>query len=391
MSGNLAGGASGGLGTSPQKPLSGSAGTKRPAPSDESADVGRQLRSGKKTATGTAKPSSTRPSVPPPVPQREVAPATKNDSKSHAKSHSATNSPCVDANSTSTVVSDVDLTASDGFTTTLDDVQHSSLQSVKNLEHFIFNLPLNGKSYTPKLITKEMGRGATQSTRWVFTCIDSSNSILYFGTERTTVYTRTEAEQISQALVDMLERLPANMSPGCITTTKYMPPRKPVWLVHFVLRAALSHTAAAATSANLLRASAPKYTVQGKGNGVAIVLHTLEPDTLKPCKNTFWLSSGHISGDYVEDIPDNTMEFSADLAVTWQTKDTMDPDFGNEMTFPSGVPDGGDALVRKRYKNLERLGRRILYELHGKVMKQETVKIRIERIIQLHGGQTRKS
>lgn len=250
-----------------------------------------------------------------------------------------------------------------------------------NIEHFLNDLPDLSRGFTPELKQiSTKSRNNKPLSRWMYTAHDVNGNIRYFGTELCSITSKEEAEATNRGLAHFANRWPQALD--LISYNKYKPPvGKLPWRDQFIIRAA--RVLELGTAHVPVRGAAPGYRVRKGHAEVVVTVHAFDPVTYIPFKYTTSLGTSYVDCDTVADLPDGVMEFTYDNGRTFRGKDSKDAD-GNAQ-YESTIPASLQGLPKKQLVLVERLARRMVYELHGKVMDTATIKSRMARIRELHG------
>lgn len=237
----------------------------------------------------------------------------------------------------------------------------------------------------------ESYRGESTHPRWLFSAIDDEGRIRYFGTVLQKICSQPDSVSVGKGLAEILNHYPGPLD-AITTSTFTIPDARSNWRLVFLLQAARVRTAAA-TARVPVRALAPTLQRQEDYFAWRCTVWTWDPNSNIPVVTHFSITRADVSTHTVADVPDGSLELSYDFGMTWRSKDVLDP--AGSMKFQSGItydlpkdsPPRVPAEAKAMVLLMERLARRVIFEVHGKVKTKKDVEQNVARLVELYGGQ----
>jgi len=225
-------------------------------------------------------------------------------------------------------------------------------------------------------------------TRWYFTVMDPERQVFYLELVRQETCTRVEAEDINRVLAEMVNRWSGPLD-TIITGVE-----KPVGGVQNAAKRSLIPMAmrhVLGITGYPIRAAAPSYKFH-KGNTEVVGNVTIwDAELFKVVSKQFNVFTRDVTAhdlNTVQDPPDDSILFKDGRKADepYHGKDEVDED-GNPC-FPSKVPSTLELQARAKARAMERLARRITFELTDKAFTKVDFKEEVQRLLQLYGSPT---
>jgi len=223
--------------------------------------------------------------------------------------------------------------------------------------------------------------------RWRFAAIDDASKVHYLAFQPQTVCTATEAEWVCQELVEVAMRWPAGQLRGIVSPSDSAPgnaTHMQKWVLPVIMNKLRG------TQPPIL-ANNPTYNVE-KRNGRPFVRASVlvwDPVTFLPKTEPVKIRVEDVSEvDTVRDPPDDLINFAMPKRgenrprTDYHGKDDIDAN--GQPCFPSIIPNDLDTATTKTFRNMESLGRMLVWKLSQRVISTKDLQVEILRLKQLY-------
>jgi len=232
------------------------------------------------------------------------------------------------------------------------------------------------------------GKRRVTRTRWHFAVLDDSDKVYYVAFYEQDHLPRADAEAVCKTLADIVMRWPGSIDSIATTEQKPKGGRSQIdkverYLVPLVLRRIRG------PSGCPIRAIAPTYQEKSTRKTSAEIcgmVITWDPAQFTTMSFLFVLSQADLTVTTVQDPPDDAIVFCqgrVKAGITWHGKDETDEH--GQACFPSAIPNDLPREALDKYRAMERLARRIIYELNNKVFTKADFDAEVKRLKQLYG------